>query len=113
MCLQLAPPTQANEIIGKWFFVGQATRRFLLDSDRKLTHTELNCLKLHQPGYSGYIESIRDHFDPDITVFLIHDITGMLSDASYADSGKWFFKNYHQIETFFELVKKIDRKSLL
>ena len=51
---------------------------FLLDtSDSKPTHVELSCLKLHQPGCSGYIESIPDNLDPDITVFPIHDIIAM------------------------------------
>ena len=50
---------------------------FLLDSDNKPTHVELNCLKLHQPGCSGYIESMSDNLDPDKTVFLIHDIMAM------------------------------------
>ena len=66
---KIAPPTQESEIIGKWFagnytvgkivllYVGQATRRFLLDGDSKPTHIELNCLKLHQRGCSGYIEA--------------------------------------------------------
>ena len=57
--LKLAPSTQESEIIRKWFagiytawkkvllYVGRATRMFLLDSDSKPTHIELNCLKLH------------------------------------------------------------------
>ena len=124
---KLDPPTQESEITGKWFvgictaekkkgfatvYFGRATRRFLPDSGSKPAHIELNCLKLHQSGCSGYIESIPDHLDPDITVFLIHDIIAMVSDVSYANSGKWFFKNYHQIEKFFQLVKKIDQKPL-
>ena len=44
---------------------------FLLDSDSKPTHVELNCLKLQQPGCSGYIESIPDNLDLDVTVFPI------------------------------------------
>ena len=50
---------------------------FLLDTDNKQTHVELNCLKLHQPGCSGYIKSLPDNLDPGITVFPIHDIPAM------------------------------------
>ena len=50
---------------------------FLLDTDRKPTHVELNCWKLHEPGCSGYIESMLDNLDPDITVFSIHNIMAM------------------------------------
>lgn len=39
---------------------------------------KLNCSKPHQPGCSGYIESIPDQLDPDITVFLIHDMMAMI-----------------------------------
>ena len=52
------------------------------------------------------IDSIPDHLDLDITVFPIHDIIAMISDVSYANSCEWFFRNYHQTETFFQLVKK-------
>ena len=39
------------------FYIGWATYRFLLHGYRKPTHLEANCLKLHQPCFSGY-ESI-------------------------------------------------------
>ena len=80
--LKIAPPREVSEVIGKWFagiytvgkkvllYVGQVTRRFLLDSDSKTAHTELNCSKLHQPGSSAYIESIPHHLHRDITVFI-------------------------------------------
>ena len=92
---KLAPPTQESEIIGKRFariytvgkkvllYVGRATKRFLLDSDSTLTHIELNCLKLHQPGCRRYIESILDHLDPDTTVFSRHNIIAMISEVSW------------------------------
>ena len=63
-------------------YVGKATRIFLLNSDSKPTHDELNCLKMHQPGYSGYIESMLDNLNPDITVFPIHDIMGICHMAT-------------------------------
>ena len=50
---------------------------FLLDSESKPTHVELNCLKLHQLGCSGYIESMPNNLNLDITVFQIHDIMAM------------------------------------
>ena len=80
--LKIALPTEVSEIIGKWFagiytvgkkvllYVGRVTRRFRLDSDSKTAHIELNCLKLHQPGCSAYIESIPGHLHCDITVFI-------------------------------------------
>ena len=90
-------------------YVGQTTKRFLLDNDSKPTHIKLNCLKLYEPVCSGYIKNTPDHLDPDVTVFLIHVIIAIISYVSYViNSGKWFFKNYYQIEKFFQLVKKID-----
>ena len=86
---------------GFFLYFGLAIKRFLLDSDSKPTQIELNGLKLHQPGCSGYIECILDHLDPDVTVFFTRDFIAMISDASYDSCGKWFFKNYHQIETFY------------
>ena len=70
--LKLALSTQESEIIEKWFagictvrkkvllYIcwAQVNRRFLIDSDSEPTYTELICLKLHQPGCTGYIESI-------------------------------------------------------
>ena len=56
----------------------------------------------------GYIKSIAGHLDPEITV-LSHFSQYLIS---YANRGEWFFKNYHQIENFFQLVEKIARKSL-
>ena len=123
--VKISPPTQKSEITGKWFagiytvgkkvllFVGHATKKFLFDSDSKPTYIELNCLKLHQPGCIEYIEGIPDHSEPYILVFSIHGIIAMISDVSYTNSGKWFFKNHLQIEKFFQVVKKIDWKSLL
>ena len=92
---KVAPPTQDSEIIGKRFsgiytigkkvllYVRRATKKFLLDSNIKPTHTELNFLQLHQCGCSGYIENTPD---PDTTYFSIHDIIAMISNVSYANS---------------------------
>ena len=66
-----------TELEKKFCYVTQTTRMFLLDTDNKQTHVELNCLKLHQPGCSGYIKSLPDNLDPGITVFPIHDIPTM------------------------------------
>ena len=112
MWSKLAPPTQESEIIERGFvgiytvgekvllYVGRVTKRFLLNSDSKPTYIKLNCLKLHQPGCSGYTEHI-DHLHHDILVLLIHDNIAMISDVSYENSAKWFFINYHHIESFF------------
>ena len=76
---------------------------FLFDSDNKPTHIELNCVKLHQPGCSGYIESIPDDVDPDITVLPIPIIATYHMPTVVNGSSR--------IERLFQLVKKIDRKS--
>lgn len=120
----LSPPTNESEIIGKWFagiylsgkkvllYVGRATKRFINDVDSKATHIELDLLKLHQPGGRGYIECIPEHLEQDLTVFPIYNIIAMITDVSYANNGRWFFKKYAELEKFFNLVKKIDRKVL-
>ena len=120
----LSPPTNESEIIGKWFagiylsgkkvllYVGRATKRFINDVDSKATHIELDLLRLHQPGRRGYIECIPEHLEQDLTVFPIYNIIAMITDVSYANNGRWFFKKYAELEKFFNLVKKIDRKVL-
>lgn len=105
---KLVPPTQESEIIRK-LFAGICTvekkkvsvqymlggpQEGLENSDSKLEHIRLNCLKLHQSDCSGYIETIPDYLDPDVTAFLIHDIIAMVSYVLYAKINKWFFNNY-------------------
>ena len=105
---KLVPPTQESEIIWKLFagictvekkkvlvqYMVGGPQEGLENSDSKLEHIRLNCLKLHQSDCSGYIETIPDYLDPDVTAFLIHDIIAMVSYVLYAKINKWFFNNY-------------------
>ncbi|XP_057302349.1 uncharacterized protein LOC130636595 [Hydractinia symbiolongicarpus] len=88
----LSPPTQEEEIVGKWFavvfkpesanvkkrtpaaslYIGKATTRFLLDADGPACGIEFDCLKLHV-GSGTILESYTGTMR-DISLFKVHDV---------------------------------------
>ena len=63
-------------------YVGQATKMFLVNSDSKPAHVELNCLKLHQLGCSGYIEIVPDSLDPDTDIVAMYHMPTVVNGSS-------------------------------
>ena len=119
----LSPPTEEEEIVGKWFalvyeskkksyvYVGKALKRFLQDVNGLAIGLEMNCLK-PKIGSGDVLESY-DVGQEDIAVVKLSNIISGPLSVTPLRHGKWQINGYSGIINTFDRVKKLDRESLL
>ena len=121
---QLGPPTNEEEIIGKWFaciylkqkqpylYIGRALRRFLLDAEDEngaaVAALEINCLE-HKLGVTDtHLKQGKD----DIDCFPVKNILCGPLEMKPLKGSKWDCTQYLEVRKIFERAKKMDREAL-